>query len=33
MMLSIQDAGIQIFGESPQSFYIFGGTEYGIKQK
>lgn len=32
-MLSIQEAGMQILGDNPGKFYIFGGTEYGIKQK
>ena len=32
-MLSIQEAGIQILGDSPGKFYIFGGVEYGIKEK
>lgn len=30
-MLSIQEAGIQILGDNPGNFYIFGGHEYGIK--
>lgn len=32
-MLSIQDLGMQILNHSPQKFYIFGGTEYGIKMR
>lgn len=32
-MLSIQEAGIQILGNNPGKFYIFGGIEYGIKEK
>lgn len=30
-MLSIQDAGIEILGDNPRSFYIFCGSEYGVK--
>ena len=32
-MLSIQEVGTQILQDNPKSFYVFGGTEYGIKQK
>ena len=32
-MLSIQDLGLSILGDTPKNFYIFGGTEYGIKEK
>lgn len=32
-MLSIQDIGLSIFGDTPKKFYILGGTEYGIKEK
>ena len=32
-MLSIQDAGLSILGDSPKNFYILGGSEYGIKAK
>lgn len=32
-MVTIQDVGIQILGDNPGKFYIFGGTEYGIKEK
>lgn len=32
-MLSIQDVGLSILGDTPKNFYILGGTEYGIKEK
>lgn len=32
-MLSIQDIGLSIFGDTPKNFYILGGSEYGIKDK
>ena len=32
-MLSIQDIGLSIMGDSPKNFYILGGKEYGIKDK
>ena len=32
-MLSIQEIGLSILGDSPKNFYILGGTEYGIKDK
>ena len=32
-MLSIQDLGLSILGDSPKNFYILGGIEYGIKDK
>ena len=32
-MLSIQDLGLSILGDSPKKFYILGGPEYGIKDK
>lgn len=32
-MLSIQDIGLSILGDSPKNFYILGGSEYGIKDK
>lgn len=32
-MLSIQDLGLSIMGDSPKNFYILGGTEFGIKEK
>lgn len=32
-MLSIQDAGLSVFSDKPKKFYIFGGAEYGIKDK
>lgn len=32
-MLSIQDVGLSILGDSPGKFYILGGVEYGIKDK
>ena len=32
-MLSIQEVGLSILGDTPKNFYILGGTEYGIKDK
>lgn len=32
-MRSIQDIGSEILNDTPKAFYIFGGTEYGIKKK
>lgn len=32
-MLSIQDIGLSILGDSPKKFYVLGGSEYGIKDK
>lgn len=32
-MLTIQDLGMQILNHEPQKFYIFGGSEYGIKMR
>ena len=32
-MISIQDLGMQILKDNPKKFYIFGGSEYGIKNK
>lgn len=32
-MLSIQDLGLSIMGDSPKSVYILGGIEFGIKEK
>ena len=32
-MLTIQDVGTEILGNKPRNFYVFGGTEYGIKKK
>lgn len=32
-MLSIQDVGLSILGDSPKNFYILGGSEYGIKDR
>lgn len=32
-MISIQDVGMQILGDNPGKFYVFGGSEYGIKEK
>lgn len=32
-MLSIQDLGLSVLGDAPKKFYIFGGPEYGIKNK
>lgn len=32
-MLPIQQLGLEILGNNPKSFYVFGGPEYGIKRK
>lgn len=32
-MLTIQQVGQEILGHAPKSFYVFTGTEYGIKDK
>lgn len=32
-MLSIQDVGLEIMNKSPKKFYVFSGSEYGIKCK
>ena len=32
-MLTLQQAGTEILGNQPQKFYVFTGTEYGIKRK
>ena len=32
-MRTIQDVGTEILNNKPDKFYIFGGTEYGIKRK
>jgi len=32
-MLSIQEVGLSILGDTPKNFYILGGSEYGIKDK
>lgn len=32
-MLTIQDVGTEILERRPRKFYIFGGSEYGIKRK
>ena len=32
-MITIQDIGMQILSDNPGKFYVFGGTEYGIKEK
>lgn len=32
-MLTIQDVGTEVLCNNPRNFYIFGGTEYGIKRK
>lgn len=32
-MLTIQELGLSIMGDSPKNFYILGGTEFGIKEK
>ena len=32
-MLSIQELGLQILQHNPLKFYIFGGSEYGIKMR
>lgn len=32
-MLTVQEIGTQILGNNPGKLYIFGGSEYGIKEK
>ncbi|MBP5433760.1 hypothetical protein [Ruminococcus sp.] len=32
-MLTIQQAGSEILGDRPGKFYVFAGTEYGVKRK
>lgn len=32
-MLSIQDAGLSIMGDSPKHMYVLGGIEHGIKEQ
>lgn len=32
-MLTIQELGLQILQHNPLKFYVFGGTEYGIKMR
>lgn len=32
-MLTIQELGLSIMGDSPKNFYILGGSEFGIKEK
>lgn len=32
-MVSIQDIGVEILNKTPKQLYVFGGTEYGIKDK
>lgn len=32
-MITIQDVGLEILNKNPRKFYIFGGSEYGIKRK
>lgn len=32
-MLPIQTLGLEILGDNPRGFYVFGGPEYGIKRK
>lgn len=32
-MLTIQEVGTEILGNTPRKFYVFGGSEYGIKCK
>lgn len=32
-MISIQDLGLSIMSDTPKSFYVIGGNEYGIKDK
>ena len=32
-MLSVQEIGTEILTGSPKSFYVLGGSEYGVKQK
>ena len=32
-MISIQELGLQVYSDTPGKFYVFGGNEYGIKDK
>ena len=32
-MLTIQELGLSIMGDSPKNFYVLGGSEFGIKEK
>lgn len=32
-MLSIQQLGLEILNHTPRKFYVFGGSEYGIKAR
>lgn len=32
-MLTIQELGMEILTDKPKKFYVFGGTEYGVKDK
>lgn len=32
-MISIQELGLSILSDSPNKFYVLGGTEYGVKDK
>lgn len=32
-MLTIQDLGLSIMGDTPKNFYILGGAEFGIKER
>lgn len=32
-MITIQDVGLEILNKKPRKFYVFGGSEYGIKKK
>ena len=32
-MLTLQDVGTEILNNKPRKFYVFGGTEYGIKDR
>lgn len=32
-MITIQELGLQILNHEPQKFYVFGGSEYGIKMR
>ena len=32
-MITIQDLGLSIMSDSPKSFYVVGGSEYGVKDK
>ena len=32
-MLTIQELGLQILQHNPLKFYVFGGSEYGIRMR